>query len=150
MLTDIFRQIGDEIKDYIHQHAGKNKKISIAIGKEKVKSKSTVITIELLRFGYETTHKNYVTPADAGRSSYSFSFFVMVGNCNAENCLDITELICNHLDRKPFLQWKSAEKEFEMALSPIELSIDELNHFWIAQQQPHRPALFYQARVSEI
>lgn len=150
MLTDIFRQIGDELKDYIIQHTGKNKKITVAIGKEKAKNKATVITLELFRFGYESTHKNYVTPGDAGKSSYSFSFFVHVCNGNAENCLTITELISNHFDKKPFVQWKSAEKEFELALSPIELTIDELNHFWIAQQEPHRPVLFYQARISEI
>lgn len=150
MLVEIFRKMGDELKDHIIQSTSKTKKVAIVIGPEKKKSKNPSISIELLRFGFDTNHKNYQAAPTTGKAAYSFSFYILVRDNDSESTLELTELVCDHFDRKPFIQWKSKEKEFEMSLSILELSVNELNQFWMAQKQAHRPVLFYQARVSEI
>ncbi len=149
MLLEIFRKMGDELKDYL-QATYKSKKIAVIIGPEKKKSKNSSISISLLRFGFDTHHRNYQAAPTTGKAAYAFSFYVMAKDDNPESIIELTELICDHFDRKPFLQWKSGEKEFEMSLSIMDVSINELNQFWMAQKQPQRPVLFYQARVSEI
>ncbi len=150
MLVEIFKQIGDELKESLSRSSTNAKKICVSIGNQKKKQKACNICIDLLRFGFDTAGKNYQSLPPTGKAAYAFSFYVMVNDSNSESAIALTEHICDHFDKKPFVQLKTGEREYELSLSIIETSINELNQFWMAQQQPHRPVIFYQARVSEI
>lgn len=108
------------------------------------------LRIELLRFGLLPGMKNFPVSPPIDRSMYSFTLFIIVNVPDYNDCLQFIEFISEHFDKTPFLQLKVNEKEFEIGISSLELTINELNQFWMAQNQPHQPVLFYQARISEI
>jgi hypothetical protein len=147
MLAEIFQTISQELHDFLDARKVKTRKFVIS---GKPGKKPRYIRLELLRFGSDVEHKNYIPNPPSAKSFHSFTFFVLAETPQYDERLELTELICEHFDKKPFVQVKINEKEYEMALSPIELSIDEINKFWIAQKQTPRPVLFYQARISEI
>lgn len=107
------------------------------------------LRVELLRLGHAVS-KNLPIAAALDKSLYAFTFFIIGNIPDYSDSLRFIEIICDYFDKKPFLQLKIDEQEFEVAVSPLELSIEELNQFWMAQNQPHQPILFYQARISEI
>jgi hypothetical protein len=83
-------------------------------------------------------------------STYGFSFYIIPRHNDYLKLLHLTELISSHFEQKPFLQWTIGGKEFEMAISSLEVPIEVMNQFWIARKKPHQPVLFYKARVSDI
>jgi hypothetical protein len=147
MLAEVFQTISQELHDFLDARKVKTRKFVIS---GKPGKKQRYIRLELLRFGSDTEHKNYVPNPPSAKSYHSFTFFVFAETPEYEERLELTELISKHFDQKPFVQVKINEKEYEMALSPLELTIDEINKFWIAQKQIPRPVLFFQARISEI
>ena|SRR5215210_7636427 len=146
MLPEIFDAIVEDI--FIHLDERK-----IKLRNTKVLAdhawKNKHLRIELLRFGHALS-KNLPLGGSFDKSLYAFTFFIIADIPDYSDCLRFTELICDYFDKKPFLQLKITEQEFEVAVSPLEFAIEELNQFWMAQNQPHRPVLFYQARISEI
>jgi hypothetical protein len=147
MLPEIFNVIGENI--FVHFEEKKVKlKNSKILPDHAWKTKH--LRIELLRFGHELSNKNLPHPLGVEKSLYAFTFFIIADISDYHDCLRFTELICDYFDKKPFLQLKINEQEFEIAISTLELTIQDLNQFWVAQNQPHRPVLFYQARISEI
>src|SRR5688500_13272421 len=146
MLAEIFQTISQELLDFLDARKVKTRKFVIS---GKPGKKQRYIRLELLRFGSDTEHKNYIPNPPSAKSYHSFTFFVLTQTRQYEARLELTALSCEHFDRKPFVQVKTNEKEYEMALSPLELNIDEVNKFWIAQKQTPSPVLFYQGRVSE-
>ncbi len=147
MLTDILHKISESILNELSQGS---KKISVIIGPEKKKQKGTQISLQLFRFGSDNQHKNYPVAPPQDRSVYGFTFFIQVFGTDYENGIDLIEKVADQFDKKPFLQVNTGHTEYELAFSSMELSMEEINHFWIAQRKPHAPVLFYQARISEI
>lgn len=147
MLTDILHKISESILSELSQGS---KKISVIIGTEKKKQKGTQISIQLFRFGSDNQHKNYPVAPPQDRSVYGFTFFIQVFGTDYENGIDLIEKVADQFDKKPFLQVNTGHTEYELAFSSMELSMEEINHFWLAQRKPHAPVLFYQARISEI
>ena len=147
MLPEIFDAIGENIFNHFEERKIKlrNTKILADAG-----WRTTHLRIELLRFGNVLNSKNFTVAPPLDNSLYSFTIFIVANIPDYSDCLRFTELICDHFDKKPFLQLKIDEAEFEVAFSALDLSIEELNQFWMAQNQPHQPVLFYQARISEI
>jgi hypothetical protein len=150
MLTEIFQTIGDDLFQYLESRNIKTKKIELITGRVKPGQKKKAISFELLRFGSDQVHKNYLPEASPDKSYYAFSFFVIAHSPLYTDRLEMVEHICDHLHKKPFLQIRIKEKEFEVAFSALELNISELSEFWLVQSQPYQPVLFYQARISEI
>lgn len=146
MLPEIFDATAENIFVHLEQRKIKLKNTKI-LADHAWRSKH--LRIELLRFGHALS-KNMPINAPLDKSLYAFTFFIIADIPDYSDCLRFTELICDYFDKKPFLQLKIHEREFEVAISPLELSIEELNQFWMAQNQPHHPVLFYQARISEI
>ena len=146
MLPEIFQAIGDAVLNYCQE-----KKVQLKTTKlvSDPAWKSRHLRIELLRFGLQGSTRNIPVPATLDKSLYSFTFFIIANIPDYGDCLRFTELICDHFDKKPFLQLKLNEQEFEIAIFSMELTIGDLNQFWLAQNQPHQPVLFYQARISE-
>lgn len=147
MLTDILQRISESI---LSELPAGSKKISVIIGPEKKKPKGTHISLQIFRFGSDNQHKNYPVAPPNDRSVYGFTFFIQVATTDYESCLELIEKVADQFDKKPFLQVNTGHTEFEVAFSSMELSMEEINHFWIAQRKPHAPVLFYQARISEI
>ncbi|HKH59260.1 MAG TPA: hypothetical protein VKA49_00435 [Flavitalea sp.] len=147
MLPEIFDTIGENI--FKHFEAKK-----IKLRNTKILSDTTWKTkhlrIELLRFGNVSNSKSFPVTPPLDNSLYAFTIFIIANIPDYSDCLRFTELICDYFYKKPFLQLKIDEQEFEIAISALELSIEELNQFWMTQNQPHQPVLFYQARISEI
>ena len=147
MLPEIFQVIGENIFNYFKQKNVDLRTTKLLSDKD---WKKNHLRIELLRFGHQLNNRNFPAPGTMDNSLYSFTFFIIANIPDYGDCLQLTELICDHFDKKPFLQLKINEQEFEVAISSLELNIGELNQFWMAQNQAHQPVLFYQARISEI
>lgn len=150
MLVEIFQKIGEDLKSSVAEQKPGSRKLTIHLGPEKKKFKTPHLSIQLFRFGYDNQHKNYPVAPPQDRSIYGFTFFILLNENSYETGLELMELICDHFDKKPFTQLNTGTKEYEIALSQMELSMEEINQFWIAQRTPHRPVLFFQARISEI
>jgi|GEM_PF-6365127 len=147
MLPEIFNTIGENI--FIHFEEKKVKLKNTRILPD-LAWKTKHLRLELLRFGHQPVSKNFSHGAAPDKSIYAFTFFIIADIPDYSDCLQFTELICDYFDKKPFLQLKISEQEFEVAISSLELTIEELNQFWMAQKQPHQPVLYYQARISEV
>lgn len=147
MLPEIFQTIEENI--FIHLSEKKVKLKNTKILSDSA-WKSKHLRIELLRFGLQPNVKNFPHGSPSEKSLYAFTFFIVADIPDYIDRLHFTELICEHIDQKPFLQIKIGEKEFEVGISPLELSFGDLNQFWLAQNHPHQPVLFYQARISEL
>lgn len=147
MLPEIFHAIEENIFNHFEER-------KIKLRNTRILSDSAWRTkhlrIELLRFGNVFNSKNFPVSPSLDNSLYAFTIFIVANIPDYSDCLRFTELICDHFDKKPFVQLKLDEQEFEVAFSALDLSIEELNQFWMAQNQPHHPVLFYQARISEI
>lgn len=146
MLPEIFNAIGENIFAHLAE-----KKITFKNTKvlKDHAWRTKHLRIELLRLGHDLS-KGLPHAVGLDKSLYAFTFFIIADIPDYSDCLSFTELICDYFDKKPFLQLKINEQEFEVAVSSLELTIAELNQFWMAQNQPHHPVLFYQARISEI
>ena len=106
--------------------------------------------MELVRFGMDKQHTNFVQGSLSDKIYYAFTFFITIEGNDYEQNLDIIETIAAFFEKKPFHQLKLKESEFECGISPLETPFSDINHFWIAQQRKHQPVLFYQARISEV
>ena len=144
MLPEIFNAIGENIFAHFNEKKVKLKNTKIL---PDMAWKSKHLRIELLRFGHQRLSQNFPIGPDLQKSLYAFTFFIIADIPDYGDCLHFTELICDYFDKKPFIQVKINEQEFEVAVSSLELTIEELNQFWMAQNKPHQPILFYQARI---
>jgi hypothetical protein len=147
MLSEIFHIIKENIFTHFEEKKVRLKNTRIL---SDAAWKAKHLRLELLRFGNLPASKNLSHGPIPDKSIYAFTFFIIADIPDYRDCLEFTELICDYFDKKPFLQLKLNEREFEVAASSLELNIEELNQFWIAQKQPHQPVLFYQVRISEI
>ena len=147
MLPEIFHTIEENIFTHLNEKKVKLKNTRI-LSDSAWKSKH--LRIELLRFGVQQSPKNFPIGSLSEKSLYAFTFFIIADIPDYIDRLHFTELICDHFDQKPFLQVKIGEQEFEVGISALEVSFADLNQFWMAQNQPHQPVLFYQARISEL
>ena len=147
MLPEIFQVIEENIFNYIAAQKMKLRNTKILSDKG---WRSKHLRIELLRFGHQPGAKNFPVGLPPEKSMYAFTFLIIASIPDYPDCLQLTEAICDHFDQTPFLQLKIKEREYEVGISALELTIEELNQFWMAQNQPHQPVLFYQARISEI
>lgn len=146
MLPEVFDAIAENIFIHLDERKIRLKNTKI-LSDQSWRNKH--LRIELLRFGHDLS-KNLPIGAALDKSLYSFTFYIIANIPDYSDCLRFTELICDYFDKKPFVPLKINEKEFEVAVSSLELTIADLNQFWMAQSQPHHPILFYQARISEI
>lgn len=147
MLPEIFQTIEENIFSYLNQKKVKLRNTKI-LSDSAWKSKH--LRIELLRFGFQPNLKNFPIGTPSDKSVYAFTFFILADIPDYTDRLHFTEIISEHFDQKPFLQIKIGEQEFEVGISLFEVSFEDLNQFWMAQNQPHQPVLFYQARISEL
>jgi hypothetical protein len=150
MLPEIFEHIREELQTALEPRQNGKKKLRIEIGPGKRKSEKQFISMELLRFGNDTKYKNFPTGPSEISSLYNFSFFIAPQHLAYEDQLLVTETICDHFNKTPFIQVNIGGKEYEVAMSAMELDIEAINEFWIARQRPHGPVLFYQVRISEV
>lgn len=150
MLVEIFQKIGEDLKSSVAEQKPESRKLTVHLGPEKKKYKYPQVSIQLFRFGYDNQHKNFPVAPPQDRSIFGFTFFILLNESSYETGLELMELICDHFDKKPFTQLNTGTKEYEVALSQMELSMEEINQFWIAQGRSHSPVLFFQARISEI
>ena len=150
MLREIFQAIATELQSELQSKGFGVKKSKVVIGPREAGSKAKSIHLEMLRFGADNHRKNYVGSGPGTKAYYAFTFFIVVNNPDYNEQLSLIENICEHFERKPFVHITIKGKELEMALSVLEVTFDEINRFWLAQQQPHQPVLFFQARVSEV
>lgn len=146
MLEEIFQKLSEEITE-----AGRPvvKKLKVQFGKTSG-SKSASARIELMNFSPDFSSSSFNPVPAPSPSMYGFCFYIIPYHPDYLKLLKLTELICDHFEKKPFIQWSVGGKEYEMAISSLEVSLDSLNHFWQAQKEPHRPVLFYKVRVSDI
>jgi hypothetical protein len=147
MLPEIFNSITENIFRYFEEKKIKLKNTKVLAD---LAWKTKHLRIELMRFGHQPISKNFQHGSLPDKALYAFTFFIIADIPNYSDCLQFTELICDYFDKKPFIQLQINEKEFEVAVSSLELTMEELNQFWMAQKQPHKPILFYHARISEI
>lgn len=150
MLAEIFDYIREELQTALESKQVGKKKWKIEIGPGKRKTGKQFITLELLRFGNDNTNRNHPTGPSEISSLHNFTFFVGTEHLPYEDQLIATEAICDHFFKQPFIQINIGGKEYEVAMSAIELDIDAINRFWIARQRPQSPVLFYQVRISEV
>lgn len=147
MLPEIFDILRENIFKYIDDKKIKLRNTRIFVD---TAWKLKHLRIELLRFGHSASTKSFPVTPPIDRSMYSFTLFIVANIPDYADCLQFIETVSDHFDKTPFLQLKIKEQEFEVGISSLELTINELNQFWMAQNQPHQPVLFYQARISEI
>lgn len=147
MLEEIFQKLSEEITE-----AGRPvvKKLKLHFGKERSAPKTGAVRMELMNFSPDFSVTSFTPVPAPSPSLYGFCFYIIPFHTDYLKLLKLTELICDHFEKKPFIQWSAGEKEYEMAISSLEVSLDTLNHFWQAQKEPHRPVLFYKVRVSDI
>jgi len=145
MLEEIFEKLSAEITDACKPFS---KKIDVGFGTNS-SGKNASVSIELMNFTPDFTSKN-LPAAPPSPSTYGFSFYIIPRHSDYLKLLQLTELICGLFEQKPFMQWAIGGKEYEMAISAMEVPIEVMNQFWIARKKPHQPVLFYKARVSDI
>src|SRR6476620_2784694 len=141
MLEEIFEKLAGEVGEACRPVS---KKINVGFGNSNA-GKTATVSIELLSFTPDFAAKNFPS-APPAPSAYGFSFYIITRNSDYLRLLRLTELISGHFEQKPFMQWTMSGKEYEMAVSPIDISLEVLNQFWIARQEPHQPVLFYTER----
>ena len=146
MLTESFSAISQRLTDHLRQQNITLTKTANQPGPEE-KNPDMTIRMELLCFGHESI-KNYLPGSPAGNSIYSFNFFIIATGASYNEKLLLTEHISTYLDQNPFLPFPIGSEQYEMSLSPLIVDLEFINNFWLAQQQPHAPVLFYQARIS--
>jgi hypothetical protein len=144
MLEEIFQKLSEEVTEACNPV---NKKINIGFGIKD--SGKTSVSIELMNFTPDFTGNN-LPSAPISPSTYGFCFYIIPRHNDYLKLLRLTELISGHFEQKPFMQWAIGGKEYEMAISTMEISMDVMNQFWIARNESHQPVLFYKARVSDI
>ena len=149
MLPEIFDLIGKNLTTVFNGKKGL-KKIKFVPGGDGSAWEERLIRIELLRFGQKQEARNYVGQSPSDKSFYAFTFFIVAKTSDYNESLLYTEIISDFFDRKPFIQMTIGQKEYEVAISALELTLEQLNQFWMAQRKPHHPVLFYQARISDI
>lgn len=149
MLVEIFQEIGQQLLVYVQEHSHLGSRVRYRIG-ERGRPKSHSLRMDLLGFGFDSQHNNYLPNSPIGKTFYSFTFFVTAETAEYEHRLELIEHACDHFDKRPFIQVRLREREYEVAISPLQVSMEALNDFWIARQSPHQPVLFYQARISEV
>ena len=145
MLEEIFEKLSEEITEACKPVS---KKMNVGFGING-SGRSASVSIELMNFTPDFTGKN-LPSAPSAPSTYGFCFYIISRHNDYLKLLRLTELISGHFEQKPFMQCAIGGKEYEMAIAPMEMSIEVINQFWIARQEPHQPVLFYKARVSDI
>ena len=153
MIAEFFDAISNEIESWMQSLPGK-KKIKIRIANQPVTVKArtgkNVIRIALLRFGNDLRHAGFQQGTPSDKLYNAFSFYVTIEGEDYRNTLELIEAIASMFEKKPFFQLKITENEFECGIAPLEIQFSDINQFWLAQQSPHQPVLFYQVRVSEV
>lgn len=153
MVAEFFDAISNEIESWLQPLSG-GKKIKIRIANQPAGGKSgsgkNVIRIAMLRFGNDIRHAGFPQGAASDKLYNAFSFYVTIDGNDYRHTLELIEEIAAMFERKPFLQLKVTEHEYECGISAIEVPLSDINYFWMAQQCKHQPVLFYQARVSEV
>lgn len=150
MLTEIFLSLKESLESHFQLKNISLKKVRIKIGNDKEVNNKTLIRMEVVRFGMDMQHANFVQGTLSDKIYYAFTFFITIDGNDYEQNLDLIETIAGFFEKKPFHQLKLKESEYECGISPQETSFSDINHFWIAQQRKHQPVLFYQARISEV
>jgi len=145
MLEEIFEKLSEEITDACKPFS---KKIDVGFGTIS-SGKNASVSIELMNFTPDFGGKN-IPATPSALSTYGFSFYIIPRHNDYLKLLHLTELISSHFEQKPFMQWTIGGKEYEMAISSMEVPLEVMNQFWIARKKPHQPVLFYKARVSDI
>jgi hypothetical protein len=145
MLEEIFEKLSEEVTEACKPVS---KKMNVGFGING-SGKTASVSIELLNFTPDFAGKN-LPSAPPALSTYGFCFYIISRHNDYLKLLRLTELISGHFEQKPFMQWAIGGKEYEMAISSMEVSIEVINQFWIARKEPHQPVLFYKARVSDI
>ena len=153
MIAEFFDAISNEIESWL-QSQYNNKKTKIRIANEptgkKTAGEKNVIRLAMLRFGNDIRHVGFPQGAPSDKLYNAFSFYVTIDGGDYRQTLEFIEQIAAMFEKKPFLQLKVDEHEYECGISAFEIPFSDINHFWIAQQSKHQPVLFYQARVSEV
>lgn len=144
MLQEIFEKLSDEVKSAVG-----NKVKQVSCGPDSGKARSGA-RIELLSFSPDFSDSKFPAPAPPSPSAYSFCFTITAFHSDYLKLLTATEAIATYFDQKPFMQWTMASREYEMAVSAMDVNLEILNQFWIARGEPHQPVLFFKARVSDI
>lgn len=145
MLEEIFQKLLEEVTDACKPVS---KKITIGLGPND-SGKAASVSIELMNFTPDFAGKN-LPAAPPLPSTYGFCFYIIPRHNDYIKLLRLTELISGHFEQKPFMQWAIGGKEYEMAISVMEVSIEVITQFWIARNETHNPVLFYKVRVSDI
>lgn len=145
MLEEIFQKLSDEVSEACKPAS---KKINIGFGTN-TSPKTSSVSIELMNFTPDFAGKN-LPAGPHSPSTYGFCFYIIPCHNDYLKLLRLTELISAHFEQKPFMQWAIGGKEYKMAISAMEVSIDVINQFWIARKESHHPVLFYKVRVSDI
>ena len=146
MLTESFSAISQRLTDHLRQNNITLSQTDAQPGPQQNKP-AVGIRMELLCFGHESI-KNYLPGSPAGNSIYSFNFFIIATGATYSEKLLLTEHISTYLDQNPLLPFPNGTDLYEMSLSALIVVVEFINSFWLAQQQPHAPVLFYQARNS--
>ncbi len=153
MIAEFFDGISNEIEAWLQSQPGL-KKIKIRIANQPANGKSgyvkNVIRIAMLRFGNDIRHVGFPQGTASDKLYNAFSFYVTIDGDDYRITLELIEQIAALFEKKPFLQLKVGEHEYECGISPFEIPLADINQFWMAQQSKHQPVLFYQARVSEV
>lgn len=153
MIAEFFDAISNQIESWL-QSQSDSKKIKIRIANQPVEKNpatgKNVIRLAMLRFGNDIRHVGFPQGAPSDKLYNAFSFYVTIDGGDYRQTLELIEQIAAMFEKKPFLQLKVEEHEYECGISAFEIPFSDINHFWIAQQSKHQPVLFYQARVSEV
>ncbi len=153
MLKEIFSTIAAEIENYL---LVKGLATKVKIGSPAGKSSSNNnVYLAMQEYGIDPFLKNHgptINEEGPGVPNYShlISFYILPVSNKYNTRLQLIETIVELFETKPFFQLMLGTGEYELSISMKTVTTSTYEQFWVAQQQPPQPVVFYQARVSAL
>ena len=153
MLKEIFSTIASEMENYLLVK-GLATKIKTGIPERKAGA-GNVVYITMQEYGIDPFLKNHgpsfneETPG-APNYSHLISFYILPVSSKYNTRLQLIEAVVEFFEVKPFFHLPLSNGEYELSISMKTVTTTTYEQFWIANQQPPQPVVFYQARVSAL
>lgn len=153
MLKEIFHTIASETENYFLL---KGITIKTSIGDLcGTEPSGNRLVLAMQDYGidpYLKNHSHLLDEGPEGMPNYAhlISFYFIPYTSDYLEGLHWIETLVELFEVKPFFQLETNGNTYELAISIRSSGVAEFQQFWIAKQQPARPVLFYQARVSSL
>ena len=153
MLKEIFEKIATEIESYLLVKGIATKvKTGMQGGKA---STNNIVYLTMQEYGIDPFLKNHgptINEEAPGVPNYShlISFYILPISSKYNMRLQLIEAVVELFEIKPFFNLALSIGEYELSISMKTVTTSTYEQFWLAQQQPPQPVVFYQARVSAL